>query len=171
MIQNRTLELVRNLKTYRDGPNLVFTAPENQIPYQENLLEARFAPLPVKGYQVGVLNLETDSDYVIKGDFLTDEDFEDLKREVSSPPLEAQDGRLRLPWFAIYFAGRHIIKIYALDDNWFDYTRSSPEQPSGAFGNLAGDNFERPLFRLEGGIGLFGSASVDSLGFVILPGN
>ena len=34
---------------------------------------------------------------------------------------------------------------------------------------LAGDNFERPLFHVNGGIGIFGSASVDSVGFVVLP--
>ena len=37
------------------------------------------------------------------------------------------------------------------------------------FGELAGDSFQRPLFRVQGGIGLFGSASVDSIGFVVLP--
>ena len=100
-----------------------------------------------------------------------DADFQDFERETSSPPLEVAEGNLRLPWFAIAFGGRHQLKIYALDDNWYDFARSSPETQNNAFGGLAGDNFERPIFSIEGGIGLFGSASIDSLGFFVLPRN
>ena len=169
MIDVKTLEPVRDLITFRDNPNTVFTAPVNQVPYLENLIETRFQPINVKAYQVGIINLETDSDFVISGDFLDDEDFENFERKSSSPPLEVADGNLRLPWFAIAFAGRHIIQVFAMDDNWFDFARSSPETQNVGFGNLVGDNFERPIFHIDGGIGLFGSASVDSVGFVILP--
>lgn len=169
MLDEVSLEKVSNLKTYRDNPSDVFTAPENQLRYQDNLLEARFDPVDVQAYQVGIFSLDPGSDFVIEGDFLSDEDFENFERQVSSPPFEAADGKLRLPWFAIAFAGRHQIKIYALDDNWFDFARSSPEVSNDGFGGLAGENFERPIFRIDGGIGLFGSASVDSLGFVVLP--
>jgi hypothetical protein len=40
---------------------------------------------------------------------------------------------------------------------------------SGGFGGNAGDDFARPKFNVNGGIGLFGSASADSIGFFILP--
>ena len=113
--------------------------------------------------------MDPTSERVLEADFLDEEDFEKLERQVSSPAYDAPDGKLRLPWFAVYFAGRHLIKIYALDQNWFDFARSSPEMDNGGFGGLAGDNFERPIFRVEGGIGLFGSAAMDSLGFVVLP--
>ena len=89
--------------------------------------------------------------------------------------MEAPDGNLRMPWFIVGFAGRHVIRVYAVDKNWFDLIRSVPEfyqdDDDGAFqqGGLAGDNFERPLFHVDGGIGIFGSASVDSVGFVVLP--
>lgn len=171
MIDVATLEPVRSLVTFRDDPNAVFTAPENQVPYLQNLLETRFQPIDVQAYQVGIINLETDSEFVIEGDFLDESDFNDFERKTSSPPLEVAEGNLRLPWFAIAFAGRHVIKVFAMDDNWFDFARSSPETQNNAFGNLAGDNFERPIFHVDGGIGLFGSASVDSVGFVILPNN
>jgi hypothetical protein len=59
-------------------------------------------------------------------------------------------------------------RTYALDRNWYDLVRSDPDE-GGSFGGLAGDEFERPLFHVEGGIGLFGSAAVDSVGFVVLP--
>jgi hypothetical protein len=50
--------------------------------------------------------------------------------------------------------------------------RSAPEISGAAgpvVGGNAGDGFERPIFHVEGGVGLFGSASVDSIGFVVLP--
>lgn len=171
VLDENTLETIQDLVTFKDNPDEVFTAPQNQVVYQDNLLETRFNPVNVQAYQVGIFSLDKDSDFVIEADFLEEEDFEDFERETSSPPLEVADGNLRLPWFAIAFAGRHIIKVYAIDDNWYDFARSSPEQDNGGFGGLAGDNFERPIFQVDGGIGLFGSASVDSLGFVVLPRN
>ena len=76
-----------------------------------------------------------------------------------------------MPWFAVAYGGRHLFKVYALDQNWYDYTRTNRAENPGFAGGLAGDSFERPLFRIEGGIGLFGSASVDSVGFFVLPRN
>ncbi len=169
LLDEETLEVRRQFKTFSDGIDLVFTAPENQVTYLDGLLEVRFEPLDVPGYQAGVFSLDPGSERVLEADFLDESDYADLNREESSPAFVAPDGRLRLPWFAVAFAGRHIIKIYALDENWFDFVRSSPENEGGNFGNLAGDNFERPLFRIEGGIGLFGSAAMDSLGCVVHP--
>lgn len=168
LLDEKTLTVTRQLKTFRDGG----VYAENRLIYQEGLFEARFGPLPVKGYQVGIQSLDLNSELLLDTDLV---DEEDLTRYGSSPAFEAKDGTLRLPWFAIYYAGRHVIRIFAVDENWFDLIRSVPEFFQGgdgaAFqpGGLAGDNFERPLFRVEGGIGIFGSASMDSLGFVVLP--
>ena len=170
LLDETTFQVQREMKTFADGEDDVYIAPENQVNYLDGLLEAWFDPLEVKAYQVGIFSLDPDSERVLDVDWLDEEDYEDLERQESSPPFEAKDGKLRLPWFAIYFGGRHLIRIYALDDNWFDFVRSSPdEMDGGGFGGLAGENFERPIFHLEGGIGLFGSASVDSLGFFVLP--
>lgn len=172
LLDEQTQTQKRQLKMFSDGEDAVFTAQENQIVYFDGLLEVRFDPVDVPAYQAGVFSLDLDSERVLNVDWLEEEDYEDfVERQVSSPPYDAPDGRLRLPWFAVYFAGRHLIRIYALDRNWFDFARSSPalQQEQGGFGGLAGENFERPLFRVEGGIGLFGSAAVDSLGFVVLP--
>ena len=128
------------------GPNV-----QNSIIYSEGLIEARFDPIGVQGYQVVIFEKETGE-------------------ETSSPPLEVQNGRLRLPWFAIGSSGQHEIELYALDQNMFDLLRSIPQENSGfEFGSLAGDNFDQPIFRLDGGIGLFGSASVDKFSFWVLP--
>ena len=131
-------------------------APEstrrNQVTYREGLIEIRFAPLDVEAYQVVVLEGEPDD-------------------EGGSPPLEARDGRLLLPWFAIGSSGEHKVEVYALDRNLFDFLRSVQASGRNAFGfgSLAGDTFERPVFNLDGGIGVFGSASVDRFGFFVLP--
>ena len=170
LLDAMTLEVIRELKRYEDGG--VFSAPENRVPYQSGLLEMRFDPLPASGYQISIESLDQGSDYLVDSDLFDEGDFD---RYGGSPALEAQDGNLRMPWFIVGFAGRHVLRIYAVDQNWFDLIRSVPEffQDNGDTaiqpGGLAGDNFERPLFRVEGGIGLFGSASVDSLGFVVLP--
>ena len=108
-------------------------ASQNRVVYRKGLIEARFDPLDVDAYQIVVLVKDT-------GD------------EAGSPPLEVRDGRLRLPWFVIDSSGPHEIDIYALDRNLFDFVRSIPQGDTGfGIGSLAGDNFERPIFHLDGG--------------------
>lgn len=159
------------LATFEDtssSPDSVYW--ENTLVYSRGLLEAQFDRPDVPAFQVGIESLDLESDFVIDPDFFDEEDFEDLERIGSSPPLVTSDGHLRLPWFAIYFAGRYKVKVFAMDDNWYDLARSLPDFGGGpGFGGQAGDSFERPIFRVEGGIGLFGSASVDSVGFFVLP--
>lgn len=171
-LSETTLEVVGTLRTFEEGGDSVYQEPENQMTYLEDLLEARFTRDPaVPGYQVGILSLDLGSPLVLQADFLTDEDLADIERAGSSPPFEAADGTIRMPWFAIAYEGRHKVLIFAMDQNWFDYVRSSPEfTGGGSFGGNAGDAFERPIFHVEGGIGLFGSAAVDSLGFIVHPG-
>ena len=167
LLDDETLEVIRPLKRYEDG-----NVQENRVVYQDGLLEMRFDPLPVSGYQIAIESLDRSSDFLVNSDFFDEYDFD---RYGSSPALEASDGNLRMPWFIVAFAGPHVIRIYAVDKNWFDLIRSVPEfyqdDDGNAFqpGGLAGDNFERPLFNVDGGIGIFGSASVDSVGFVVLP--
>ncbi|MEZ4647296.1 MAG: DUF4249 family protein [Candidatus Eisenbacteria bacterium] len=164
-------EVVRQLTTFDDvgDPAEVFRA--NEIVYATGLLEARFDRPDVPAFEVGIFSLDLGSDYVIDPDFFDEEDFESLDRVGSSPPIESNDGTLRLPWFAIFFEGRYSIKIYAMDQNWYDLARSAPGFGDGSpgFGGQAGDDFERPIFHVEGGIGLFGSTSVDSIGFDVQP--
>ncbi len=144
IVEESTMEVIGRLESERTGGN--------QVVYREGIIEVRFDPLDVEAYQVVVLDREAD-----------DED--------SSPPLEALDGRLLLPWFAIGPSGEHDIEVYALDRNLFDFLRSveASGQNAFGFGSLAGDTFERPVFNLDGGIGVFGSASVVSFGFVVVP--
>lgn len=166
---------LRTLRTFEELGNDVYDAPENQITYAEGLLEAQI-PLGGPdmfgglGYQLALFSIDPGSDYVIDPPFFEEEDFEDLQRQGSSPPLSGEDGGLRLPWFAIYYEGRHLYKIYVLDRNWYDLARSDPDdQGALGFGGNTGDAFTRPIFNVNGGIGLFGSASVSAVGFRIHP--
>jgi hypothetical protein len=160
----------RELRRFEELGDGVYTAPENQVQYTVGVLEARLASEPAEGYQLAVASLDLDSDFVIDVPFLDDEDLAEIERSGSSPPVLLEDRAIQLPWFSIYFAGRHVWSVVALDQNAFDLIRTSPEEGGGgSFGGNAGDSFVRPLYRLDGAIGLFGSASRDSLGFTIWP--
>jgi Domain of unknown function (DUF4249) len=169
-----TTEL-RELQTFADAGDSVYFKPENQIIYAEGLVEARFnsggaATYGGFGYQLSLSSLDLDSDFVIDPPFFDDEDFESLGRRGASPVLAGDDGQLRLPWFGIYFEGRHLYRIYVLDNNWYDLVRSTPESDGAlGFGGNVGDSFANPIFNIDGGIGLFGSAATDAVGFYIHP--
>ncbi len=159
---------LRTLRTFSEAGAGIYD--ENRIVYQQGLLDALVQPASVPAYQVGLFSLDLDSPIVIDADFLSDEDLADLDRIGSSPPLAAPDNFIRLPWFAIFFEGRYLIKVHALDRNWYDLIRSTPAFGGNqGFGGNIGDNVDRPIFHVEGGIGLFGSAAVDSIGVTILP--
>lgn len=163
------LDVISSIQDFDAAGDSIYTVTSNQLEWGASLLEARFERDPVvPGYQVAIFNLDPDSDFAIEPDFFEDEDFEDLDREGSSPMFDADAGTIRLPWFAVFFEGRTLIKIYATDGNWRDFVNTVPSLSGNAgFGGNAGDGFDRPLFRVDGGIGLFGSASVDSVGFFV----
>jgi len=142
----------------------------NRLVHGVGLVEALVEENPEANYQVGIFSLDEGSDFVIDVSFLDEDDLDLFKRATSSPALTDTDGALRLPWAAVVFEGRHLIRVFAIDLNWFDLLRSFPEFGGGAgFGGNTGDDFEKPIFRVNGGIGLFGSGSADSLGITVLP--
>lgn len=161
----------RRLASFADYGNGVFLQPENQLIYSQGLLEGQFEPDGILGIQVGLFSRTPNSPFVIDPDFLSDEDLAKLPRISNSPPIDPGDGTVRLPWFAIFFEGQYVFKLWSMDQNWFDLARTDPVLQGGSFGlgGQAGDNFERPIFHVEGGIGLFGSGAVDSVGVVIHP--
>ena len=171
LLDARTLVEQSRLRLFVEAGAAVYSAPENQLRYQEGLLEVHFAPVQAAGYQVAIFSLDPESAFLVEADFLEENDQADFERQGNSPPIADTRGKVSLPWFAVAYGGRHLFKVYALDQNWFDYTRTNSAENPGFAGGLAGDSFERPLFRIEGGIGLFGSASVDSVGFFVLPRN
>jgi hypothetical protein len=160
--------IVDTLRTYDDLDTAVYFAPENQVVYNVGLLEARFTRPAVPAFQVGIESLDLDSTFVIDPDFFSEEDFASLNRTASSPALEATDNLVRLPWLVVFYTGRYKIRVVALDNNSFDFVRTAPDDDAGfAFGGNAGDSFQRPIFHVEGGIGLFGSIAADSVGIFV----
>ena len=168
LLDKETLSVVRQLKTFKEVGEEAYTTPENRLVHLDGLVELWLAPINPIAYQLALINIETDSAFLFDTDFLQDDAQDDFERQGASPPLDILDGRARLPWFAVSFSGRHLFKVFALEQNWFDYARSNPEN-SFLGGGLAGDNFERPIFNIKGGIGLFGAASADSIGFYVEP--
>lgn len=170
LLDNEGGQVVEQLKTFADLGDSVYYAPENQLIYSFGLLEAWVKPIPAVGFQAGIYSLDLNSDLVIDPEFLDEDDLGEFERRLASPPILPSETFIRLPWFAIYFGGRYKIKIFAVDRNWFDLARTVPElSGGGGFGGNAGDDFERPIFHIDGGIGIFGSASVDSVGFFVHP--
>ena len=167
LLDEETLEVRRSLDLYGAGVDPL-ESPRNRLRHMDGLLELEIHDAPSQAYQLALFSLDETSDFVVDAEFLEDDDYEEFERQGASPPLVVEDGRARLPWFAVAFAGPHVFKLYALDANWFDYVRTNPED-GFQIGGLVGDSFERPQFSIGGGIGLFGSASVDSVGFSVLP--
>ena len=168
LLNEDNLEVERELKLFAEVGDGVYSAPENEVVYRQGLVEAVLADeLDVAAYQLAIFNLEDDSPLLIDADFLEQDDLDEFEREGASPALSVREGRARLPLFAIAFAGRHKFKIYALDKNWFDFIRTDPDSDGGGFGGLLGDQFQRPIFNVTGGIGFFASASVYSIGFSV----
>ena len=143
---------------------------ENRLTHGDGLIEARFTRPDVPAFQGAIFSLDENSDFAIDVSFLDEDDLDEFTRENTSPMLLNEDGTFRLPWFAVAFEREYRFEIYATDRNWYDLVRSFPDLNGGGgfgFGRNTGDNFEKPFFHIEGGIGLFGSASVDSIGFCV----
>jgi hypothetical protein len=63
-----------------------------------------------------------------------------------------------IPWFAFNYYGRNSIAISAIDNNYYDYIRQVI---------FEGTDIRDIRFNLQGGIGVFGSAAVDTIHVVV----
>jgi hypothetical protein len=161
---------IQTLSTFEEDADTVYYQPENQLTYTQDILAACVTDQASAGYQIGLVSLDLGSRLLIDADFLEEEDLDDFERINSSPPLN-YEATLRIPWLAIYYEGRYVLRVTALDRNWFDIVRTDPALGAGGFGfgGEAGDTSTRPIFHVEGGIGVFGSVSSDSVGFYVNP--
>lgn len=73
------------------------------------------------------------------------------------------DGTLTLkyPWLAVAFFGDNQIVANTIDDNIYDFLRSQSVQLGGS--TLSPGEIPNVLYRLEGGIGVFGSLAADTV--------
>jgi Domain of unknown function (DUF4249) len=168
----RVLQQLSTFADFPQNPDTLYQLPQNRLAYAQGLIEIRLESAPAPAYQVGLLSLDLDSPLLIDTDFLDPSAIENFTRANHSPPLEVKTSTsIRLPWFAVYYEGRYKMRVFAMDRNWFDLARTDPVLGSGGFGfgGEAGDAVTRPIFHVEGGIGLFGSMSADSVAFYVTP--
>ena len=159
---------LQQLRLFSEIGDGVYDAGENQLEYPRGLLVALLEDAGETGfYQFATFNLESYSPYLLDPEWIDEGDFE-LERRNTSPLLRAEDSYLYLPWDGIYHAGRYKVRLHAVDRNWYDLVRTDNIDAERSAGE-AGQSFQRPLFHVENGIGLFASASVDSFGFFVRP--
>ncbi len=161
--------VVRQLNTFEDFASDSLVYVHNQLTFGQGLLEARLENDPAVGYLVGLESLDLGSPLLIDTSFLDEEDLDSFTRSNKSPPFAPTQTNIRAPWFAIYYQGRYKVRVFKMDRNWYDLARTDPVLGGGGFGfgGEAGDNTVPPLFHVEGGVGLFGAMSSDSVGFYV----
>ena len=160
---------LRRLRLFAEVGDAVYEAAANQLEYDEGVLVAQFQDDgSAVSYQVRLANLEHSSPLLFDDEWFEDFDDFELERVETSPLLRLASGELYLPWDGIYYAGRYKVTLFAVDQNWFDLVRTDNVNAERSSGE-AGQSFQRPLFHIENGIGLFASAAVDSFGFSVRP--
>ena len=161
---------LQQLRLFSEIGEQVYDARENQLEYIRGLLIARLGDAGEPGfYQFATFNLESSSPLLFGSEWIEEEEEDfDLERDSTSPLFRAEEGELYVPWDGIYYAGRYKVRLYAVDRNWYDLVRTDNIDADRGTGE-AGESFQRPLFHVENGIGLFASASVDSFGFFVRP--
>lgn len=68
---------------------------------------------------------------------------------------------LKYPWLAVAFFGDNQIIANTIDDNIYDFLRSQSVQLGGS--TLSPGEIPNAIYRLEGGIGVFGSLAADTI--------
>ncbi|MEX1062238.1 MAG: DUF4249 family protein [Balneolaceae bacterium] len=74
--------------------------------------------------------------------------------------------QLHLPWVGVAFYGENQVVINSLDRNMFDFIRSQEVQLGGS--TLSPGEIPNAIYHIEGGIGVFGALSADTLSTRIL---
>jgi len=75
--------------------------------------------------------------------------------------LEDQTIRLRFPWIGVAFFGENIVVTNSVDQNLADLVRSEELQLGGS--TLPPGEIPNLIYNVEGGIGVFGSISTDTV--------
>ncbi|MFY0684443.1 MAG: DUF4249 family protein [Balneola sp.] len=68
---------------------------------------------------------------------------------------------LKYPWIGVAFFGDNLIVANTVDDNVYDFLRSQSVQLGGS--TLSPGEIPNVLYKLEGGIGIFGSLAADTI--------
>jgi hypothetical protein len=65
-----------------------------------------------------------------------------------------------IPWFTFNYYGKHMLAILAIDKNYYDFIRQR---------NGGGSDIREIKYNVTGGLGVFGSAAMDSLIVTLAP--
>jgi hypothetical protein len=65
-----------------------------------------------------------------------------------------------IPWFTFNYYGENALSIEAIDKNYYDFIRQL---------NGGGTDIKEMKYNVNGGLGVFGSAALDSLHILLLP--
>ncbi len=163
--------------TVPDQVEVVNEIPESVVYQSENQLEIILAePEQTNGQNVFVFNtisLEPAIDNLTPFYLSVIEDEEDvdiseyvrnssgLINEGNFDPLPDGTILLRFPWIGVAFYGENLVVTLSVDENLSDVIRSQDVQLGGS--TLSPGEIPNLLYNIEGGIGVFGSLSADTI--------
>lgn len=163
--------------TVPDQVEVVNEIPESVVYQSENQLEIILAePEQTNDQNVFVFNtisLEPAIDNLTPFYFSIIEDEEDvdiseyvrnssgLINEGNFDPLPDGTILLRFPWIGVAFYGENLVVTLSVDENLSDVIRSQDVQLGGS--TLSPGEIPNLLYNIEGGIGVFGSLSADTI--------
>ena len=142
---------------------------ENQL---EILLTATESNANQNVYVFNTLTQEPDinnltpfySDAVINGDSEIEEFFNNSSGLINEGNFEINDDQtilLRFPWIGVAFYGANAVVTNSVDTNLADLARSEELQLGGS--TLPPGEIPNLIYNIEGGIGVFGSITTDTL--------
>lgn len=163
--------------TVPDQVQIVNEIPESVVYQSENQLEIILAePEQTNGQNIFVFNtisLEPAIENLTPFYFSIIEDEEDvdiseyvrnssgLINEGNFDPLPDGTILLRYPWIGVAFYGQNLVVTLSVDKNLSDVIRSQDVQLGGS--TLSPGEIPNLLYNIEGGIGVFGSLSADTV--------
>ncbi|MDZ7757598.1 DUF4249 family protein [Rhodohalobacter sp.] len=163
--------------TVPDQVDVVNEIPESVVYQSENQLEIVLAEPQQTGDQnifvFNTISLEPAIDNLTPFYLSIIEDEEDvdineyvrnssgLINEGNFDPLPDGNILLRFPWIGVAFYGENLVVTLSVDKNLSDVIRSQDVQLGGS--TLSPGEIPNLLYNIEGGIGVFGSLSADTI--------
>ncbi len=170
-------DLISATTTVPDQVDVVNEIPESVVYQSENQLEIVLAePQQTSDQNIFVFNtisLEPAIDNLTPFYLSIIEDEEDvdiseyvrnssgLINEGNFDPLPDGNILLRFPWIGVAFYGDNLVVTLSVDENLSDVIRSQDVQLGGS--TLSPGEIPNLLYNIEGGIGVFGSFSADTV--------
>jgi len=163
--------------TVPDQVEVVNEIPESVVYQSENQLEIVLAEPQQTGNQnvfvFNTLSLEPAIDNLTPFylSIIEDEDDVDITEYVRNSSGLINEGNfdplpdgtilLRYPWIGVAFYGENLVVTLSVDENLSDVIRSQEVQLGGS--TLSPGEIPNLLYNIEGGIGVFGSLSADTI--------